>query len=263
MITESYCEEWASILTPEAFLGEKRDVCDTAIATFSNEIASFVLDIFPHNEIGHTGSANGLSHFYLLNVYGRHVVFYMSPIGSCQAGNALIEVLWQTGIKKLIIFGSAGALDSEVTNGKFVIPTEAYRDEGMSYHYAPASDFISINNCDTIAAVFDKLNYPYVKGRIWTTDAPYRETKTAVEKRKSEGCIAVDMEAAGIQAVCDFYGMDLYCFVVTGDILDKEKYMPEGLTDANHAVNKFFVALKILEALDKQEKAREESSREE
>lgn len=33
-----------------------------------------------------------------------------------------------------------------------------------------------------------------------------------VEKRKSEGCIAVEMELAGMQAVCDFYNIELYDF---------------------------------------------------
>lgn len=57
------------------------------------------------------------------------------------------------------------------------------------------------------------------------------------------------MEIAGIQAVCDFYGIDLYSFIVTGDILDGKQYRPEGLSEANHSLDKFFVALKILERL--------------
>jgi uridine phosphorylase len=47
---------------------------------------------------------------------------------------------WLIGAKQFIMFGSAGSLNEEKTKGKFVIPTEAYRDEGMSYHYAPAKD---------------------------------------------------------------------------------------------------------------------------
>ena len=62
----------------------------------------------------------------------------------------------------------------------------------------------------------------YVNGRVWTTDAPYRETRTAIEKRKKEGCIAVEMELAGLQAVCSYYGVEMYSFVVTGDILDED-----------------------------------------
>ncbi len=61
------------------------------------------------------------------------------------------------------------------------------------------------------------LALPYVKGRVWTTDALYRETRNLVETRKSEGCIAVEMELAGMQAVCDFYNIELYDFLVIGN----------------------------------------------
>ena len=31
-----------------------------------------------------------------------------------------------------------------------MVPTDAYRDEGTSYHYAPASDYIEIKNADVV-----------------------------------------------------------------------------------------------------------------
>lgn len=53
-----------------------------------------------------------------------------------------------------------------------------------------------------------------------TTDAIYRETCSKVDARKAEGCLAVDMEVAGVQAVCSFHGFRFYCFLMTGDVLD-------------------------------------------
>ena len=46
-----------------------------------------------------------------------------------------------------------------------------------------------------------------------------RETVNLVRKRKEEGCIAVEMELAGVQAISDFYGFELYDFLVAGDVL--------------------------------------------
>ena len=88
-------------------------------------------------------------------------------------------------------FGSAGSLDKETTKGKYVIPYEAYRDEGMSYHYASPKDYIQIKNAEVMENIFNALELPYVMGKVWTTDAIYRETRNLVEKRKSEGCIAL------------------------------------------------------------------------
>ncbi len=250
MIIHSYCEEKESIITPEAFFGERKDICRTAIATFSHEIFQAVISHYPHTQVAQIGSANGHRPIYRLEVNGKPIIFYMSSIGACMAGNFIIEMQWQTGIKNLIIFGSAGALDNEATCGRYVIPTQAYRDEGMSYHYAPPADYIDIPNSGRLAEIFDGLHLPYVAGRVWTTDAPYREIKSAVEKRKSEGCLAVEMELAGIQAVCDFHHIDLYSFVVTGDVLDEGQYRPDGLHEANHSLDKFFVALKIWEQIE-------------
>ena len=51
-----------------------------------------------------------------------------------------------------------------------------------------------------------------------------RETKGLVARRKSEGCIAVEMELAGVQAACDFYHLELYDFLEAGDVLEESGY---------------------------------------
>ena len=120
MIIDSYHEEKESIISLEAFLGERKYICDTAIATFSGEILNAVIQRYPHKEVADIGSVNGHKPIYMLDVNGKSVIFYMSSIGACLAGTEIIEMQWQTGIKNLIIFGSCGALDSEATNGKYI-----------------------------------------------------------------------------------------------------------------------------------------------
>lgn len=57
------------------------------------------------------------------------------------------------------------------------------------------------------------------------------------------------MELAGIQAVCDFYNIDLYHFVVTGDVLCEPEYSFDNLYSANHDMDKFFIAVEIAKTL--------------
>lgn len=249
MITDSFDINSEAIISPSSFFGEKNKICDIAIATFSREIYPAVLELFPNEQVGELRAANRIKPLHLLNINNRKIGFYLNEIGSTLAATDIIEINWKIGAEKFILFGSAGALDKEKTDGKYVIPTEAYRDEGMSYHYAPPSDYIRIKNADAIEEVFRKLGLPYVKGRVWTTDALYRETRNLVEKRKEEGCIAVEMELAGMQAVCDFHGIELYNFLVTGDVVDQPDYTSDGLHEANHNLDKFFVALKIAEMI--------------
>lgn len=182
---------------------------------------------------------------YVFEIEGMKIAGYLSHIGSALAGSDVIDANWLTGADKFIMFGSAGSLDSNATDGKFVIPTAAYREDGLSYHYAAPTDYIEIKNTKAVKEIFDELNLPSVTGKVWTTDAIYRETKAKLEARKNEGCLAVEMELAGVQAVCSFYEWNLYDFLATGDVLDQAVYDVSGLADANHNMDKLYIAIEI------------------
>ena len=245
MITDSFDRNDRPIITLHDVYGEKKRLADVCVVTFSKVISDALLNTKKCEKIAEIGACNGSIPIYAFDENGRKTAFYLSPIGSAIASECLIETNWLCGAEKFVTFGSSGSLDFEKTAGKFVIPTDAYRDEGMSYHYAPPSDYIKIKNHAFVKDVFDSLRVPYVLGRTWTTDAFLRETVGQMEKRKSEGCIAVEMEAAGLQSVCDFYGFELYTFLVTGDVLSGDGYDASGLSDANHNVDKLSLALEI------------------
>lgn len=204
-----------------------------------------MLETYTYEEAGIIRCCNGITKVYVFEIDGMKIAGYLSHIGSAMAGGDVIDVNWLTGANKFIMFGSAGSLDSDATDGKFVIPTESYREEGLSYNYAEPSDYIEIRNSKVVKKIFDDLKLPNVSGKVWTTDAIYRETMAKLEARKSEGCIAVEMELAGVQAVCDYYGWNLYDFLVTGDVLDKAVYDISGLANANHNMDKLYIAIEI------------------
>ena len=245
MITDSFDNKSEPLFTPEQFLGPQKHLCDICILTFSHVILKELQTRFALREIGSLDSANGSRPVYAFAYNGMTLAVMLAGIGATIAGNDVIELNWLTGATKFIMFGSAGSLNREATAGKYVIPTEAYRDEGLSYHYAPPADYIAIGNANATAALFDELHLPYVKGRVWTTDAFYRETRDQFEKRRSEGCLAVEMELAGVQAVCDFHGFELYDFLVTGDVLDAPVYENSELSSANHDLDKLLIALEM------------------
>ena len=245
MITDSFDNKSEPVFTPEHFLGPQQHLSDICILTFSHVILKELMARFALSEVGTLDSANGSRSIYAFEFDGMTIAVFLCGIGSTIAGNDVIELNLTVGATKFILFGSAGNLNREATAGKYVIPTEAYRDEGLSYHYAPPSDYIAIKNANRLAAMFDELHLPYVMGRVWTTDAFYRETKDQVAARQKEGCLAVEMELAGVEAVCDFYGFELYNFLVTGDVLDAPVYENDGLRSANHDLDKLDIALEI------------------
>ena len=55
--------------------------------------------------------------------------------------------------------------------------------------------------------------------KIWTTDAIYMETVNKAEERRKDGCKAVEMEIAGLEAVSRFYDINAYYILFGGDVL--------------------------------------------
>jgi uridine phosphorylase len=115
---------------------------------------------------------------------------------------ALAEELASFGMKRALFVGYCGSLQQGVRAGDIIVPTEAIREEGTSFHYLPsglpAQPHQNIQN-----VIFDCLQrnkVSYHQGAIWTTDAIYRETKGKVRQYQEEGVLGVEMELAAFFA---------------------------------------------------------------
>lgn len=245
MITDCFDIETEPIIDVSDFYGEQKHLVDVCLILYSWEIQEHLLNTFPCEKIGELGVCNGKIPIYKIHYKGKDVAFYLTGIGSAVAATLCYEASWAIGAKKFIMFGSCGSLDREQTHGKYIVPTESYRGEGCSYYYAEPADYIEIKNAHKLATIFEEMGVPHVLGRNWTTDAMLRETQGLVAKRKAEGCICVEMELAGVQAVCDFYGLELYDFLEAGDVLEASGYEVEGLHNANHDFGKLYIGLEV------------------
>ncbi len=243
MIIDCYDIKTEPIISLKDFYGEAKHIVDLCLIIFSKDIHTHLLNTYECEEIGVLTACNGNTSIYKMNYKGTDIAFYLTGIGSAVASTMCYEASWQTGATKFIMFGSCGSLNREKTEGKFIVPTESYRGEGCSYYYAEPADYIEIKNSNKLSAIFKKLGVPHVLGKVWTTDSMLRETAGLVAQRKAEGCIAVEMELAGVQAVCDFYNLELYNFLEAGDVLESSGYEVEGLYNANHNLGKLYIAL--------------------
>ena len=123
------------------------------------------------------------------------------------------------GTKNFIFVGSCGTLTDDAKH-RIIVPDRAFRDEGTSWHYIPDSEeYIEVETVKHTESIVKSLNFDYEVGSIWTTDAVYRETPSAVRYYKDKGCIAVDMECASIMAVAKCRNLKAYQFLFTADSL--------------------------------------------
>jgi len=148
-----------------------------------------------------------------------------AAVGAPLAGGLLEEIIARGG-RKFVACGSAGVLDPTIAEGRIVVPDTAIRDEGTSYHYLPADREAraSQSAVATIRSVLDERGVPYLVGRTWTTDGIYRETASRVARRRAQGALTVEMEAAAYFAVAEFRGVTFGQLLYGGDDVSGEEW---------------------------------------
>ena len=228
-IIDSFDDKTEAIVNPGEVTSKIIGFPETVIVVFKERLINYMKEEYPTEIIGNI-NAGTLIPIYKLKYKEAEFAIVRTLIGG--AGTAgLIEEIIAMGAKNILIYGTCGTLDKNILKGHFVIPTAAYRDEGVSYHYLPASDFVEVPTANKLAKIFDQYEIPYRKGKTWTTDALYRETRGNMEKRKQDGCVVVDMECASVMAVGIFRKIPIYQFLFGDDTLDSEKWDRRKLQD--------------------------------
>jgi purine-nucleoside phosphorylase len=163
---------------------------------------------------------------------GKPVALFQCLPGAPLAAGFLEELI-ALGARKVLICGGAGVLDSTIPQGQVLLPTSAVRDEGTSYHYLPAGREVA-PGAEALAALEKALiarMVPYTKGKTWTTDGLYRETRGKVAARRAEGCLSVEMEAAAFFAVAQFRGVQCAQLLYGGDDVGGEAWDHRGWSE--------------------------------
>lgn len=225
-------EEKQAFLNPQDSTKPVPGFPKLCVTTFSENIIQKFAEMNGVKTIAALYSANGILPVYEITYAGNRIAFFLSRVGApaCVAG---LEEIIAMGAEKIVMFGCAGILDERAANGRIILPTAAVRDEGTSYHYLPADDEIQMAE-SSIAAMetcLAKCQIPYVLGKVWTSDAIYRETSSAIQERKKQGCIAVEMECSAALAVTKFRQVPFAQFLYGADSLTGENWEPNDLTE--------------------------------
>lgn len=221
---------------------------ETVISIFSHQLFAAIVSFLGGVKIAETHDVDGVWPVYEVNYKGKRFAMYKARLGGPACVGCCEDVIGY-GAKRFILLGNCGVLDKTIRDCGIIIPTAAIRDEGTSYHYAPPSDMIEVNRKyrEEFKEVCREFGYPYVEGITWTTDAFYRETRDKVEARKKMGAIAVEMECASMQAMCDWRGVEFFQFLYAGDNLDHSDWDPRSLSGFARLEDKEKIALLAFE----------------
>ena len=221
-IIHSFDDKTEAIVNPSEVNQKIEGFPKTVIMVFKERLINYMQEEYGMKIIGNINAGTFIP-VYQLTYEGIELAVVRTLIGGVGTVG-IIEELIVMGAEHILIYGTCGTLDKNILKGHFIIPTAAYRDEGVSYHYMKESDFVEVDTANELAKIFDQYKIPYIKGKTWTTDAIYRETRGNMEKRKQEGCIVVDMECASAMAVGRFRNIPIYQFLFGDDTLDSTKW---------------------------------------
>lgn len=226
---ERFDRERNSILEPSMLVNPIKEFPRLGISCFSIRLQEAILEKHGGKVINHFATEDGGVPIYEVDYKGEKVAFYLSRVGA-PAVAMQMEEIFIMGLRKLMVMGSCGTLDSKIEFGNLIIPTSGIRDEGTSYHYVPAEYSVETNRdiIKIITSTLDEKQYPYICGKTWTTDGLFRETKGKLELRRNQGCIAVDMEYTAMQAIADYRGIDFGQILYSEDNLDSEIWEDRG-----------------------------------
>jgi uridine phosphorylase len=113
------------------------------------------------------------------------------------------EQLWAAGAKLIVGITSAGRVSPTLPLPSIVVVDEAVRDEGTSLHYLAPSPSVLTPTTEAVELLLRELSTVSScvrRGRVWTTDAPYRETSEQLSAWADGGVLAVEMQAASLFA---------------------------------------------------------------
>ncbi|MDF7672454.1 nucleoside phosphorylase [Lactobacillus sp. ESL0701] len=194
----------------------------------SEAIAEFLAG-HEHREIGVFKCFEGPTKIYEVQLENEKITFCQAKIGAAAAVE-LLDWLIGYGVRQVIAIGSAGVLVNLPEN-YFLVPTRAIRDEGTSFHYALADNFISLESpyLRRVEKLMQQNNFKVKEVTTWTTDGFFRETPAKVKQFKELGASCVEMECAALAACANFRQVDFAQILFTADSLsDLEKHEDRG-----------------------------------
>ena len=169
----------------------------------------------------------GYREVYRGSVGEDQVTIARTPLGAPNCV-AIAEELASFGMKRALFVGYCGSLQQGVRAGDIIVPAEAIREEGTSFHYlppgVPAQPHQDIQT--VIVDCLQRNKVPYHQGTIWTTDAIYRETTGKVKRYQAEGVLGVEMELAALFAFGMAQRVPIGGMLVVADELSKGTWRP-------------------------------------
>ena len=158
---------------------------------------------------------------YLLP-HRKKEIALVGPCIGAPAAVLILEKMILLGAKNVLVLGCCGSLQEDINIGDMIIPEEAIRDEGTSFHYIDDRNFTPKADKKMTGLISKASEEQHLKihaGKVWTTDAPYRETVKKVREYKRQNVLGVEMELSALMTVACLKKINLGGLLIVSDEL--------------------------------------------
>ena len=231
---EFYCQDKESLITPEEMV---KHLCESQGAK-AEDLAldpSCIITFLPDDHyalVKRTGArpidawTKAFRNVCRGTVEGRPVILANSAFGATNAV-MLLEELAAYGVLQILALGYCGALQEGIHIGDLIMPTDAIREEGASFHYLrgdlPSQPDDGMQK--RLSRCLSNRDEDFHMGRIWTTDAPYRETRKKITTYQRAGVLGVEMEMSAVFALGRARGLRVGAALAVSDELSGPKWV--------------------------------------
>jgi uridine phosphorylase len=158
------------------------------------------------------------SPLYSGEVEGHPVSICHVPVGA--PGTIMImEEMIACGANALLGFGTCGSLRPEAPIGTCIIPNNCLSEEGTSSHYIEPGTELAPDPrlVEALRESCEREGLSPLQGKIWSTDAPYRELVSKIKEYGERGVLGVDMETSAMYALGKFRDVDVCNLLIVSD----------------------------------------------
>ena len=154
-IIHTFDPQRTAVINPENALSKFRKL-DVIIVNFSYKIMDALLEsgLLEPIEGAQVRYVSCVCQMYVFK--GTDIGVIQTQVGAPFTAGVIEDAGYGFDCNHFILFGSCGGLDKDLTAGRLIVPTHAYRDEGVSYHYVPAADYIGIPNHRLVSRVLPR-----------------------------------------------------------------------------------------------------------
>jgi uridine phosphorylase len=142
---------------------------------------------------------------------------------------AVVEELAEIGVREIVCVDLAASLYAEVASGTIVLVSDAAIGDGTSPHYLPNTSQVEVSESlsGRLASALANRDIGFSAGRVWSTDAVYRETAAEVRRYRASDAVLVDMETAAFLSAGWALGIETASLLVAADTLFDDWRPPE------------------------------------